>query len=78
MLELTHDEIVLLQQLEKGERCISGNKPRKGLSRLVKAGYVTEQSLNLADTIYTITDLGRTALEAELRRRREQSISNSP
>ncbi|WP_020176628.1 hypothetical protein [Methyloferula stellata] len=64
MLVLIKEEIRLLQDLEKGERTISGNRNRQGLSRLIEAGYVTEQSLNLSDTIYTITALGRTAVQA--------------
>ncbi len=65
MLKLTIDEIALLQELvERGECHISGNKSRQGLSRLVEAGYVNEESLNLSVTSYTITGTGRAAFQA--------------
>jgi hypothetical protein len=61
---LTTDEISLLRQLEKKDRTISGNKSRHGLRRLIDAGYVVEQSLNVSDTIYSITEAGLAALAA--------------
>jgi hypothetical protein len=59
MLELTREELGFLRQLEQGERTISGNKDRRGLGRLIEAEYVKERALNISDTIYTITPLGR-------------------
>jgi transcriptional regulator with XRE-family HTH domain len=64
---LTPVEIALLQQLETRDQTISGNKPRKDLDRLIRFAFVTEGSLNLSDTIYSITDAGRTALTAARR-----------
>jgi hypothetical protein len=61
-LQLTNEERALLQELAVKDRTISGKKPRHGLDRLIKAGYVSEQALNLSDTIYIITDAGRSAL----------------
>jgi hypothetical protein len=61
---LTEDEISLLGQLREKDRTISGNRSRKGLRRLIDAGYVVERSLNLSDTIYSITEPGRAALTA--------------
>ena len=61
MLELTREELGFLRELEQGERTISGNKDRRGLSRLIEAEYVKERALNISDTIYTITRLGRAA-----------------
>jgi transcriptional regulator with XRE-family HTH domain len=55
-------EIDLLQQLEKRDQTISGNRSRRELTSLIKFGFVAEQSLNMSDTIYTITDAGRAAL----------------
>jgi len=66
MSVLTEQEIRLLQELEKGEQTISGNRDRQGLRRLVEAGYVIEQITNISDTIYTITALGRAALRAAI------------
>jgi transcriptional regulator with XRE-family HTH domain len=60
----TDEEISLLRQLNKEDRTISGNKPRQGLDRLINFGYVMVQSLNVSDTIYGITDVGRAALAA--------------
>jgi transcriptional regulator with XRE-family HTH domain len=59
---LTDEEIALLRQLNQEERTISGNKPRKGLDRLVSVGYVTVRSLNVSATLYSITDAGRAIL----------------
>jgi hypothetical protein len=65
MLKLTEDEIALMRELiETGERQISNNKPRQGLDRIVKAGYVTAESLNPSVTTHTITDAGRAAFHA--------------
>jgi hypothetical protein len=61
---LTTEEINLLRKLDKRDRTISGNKSRKGLHRLVNIGHVKEQSLNMSDTVYSITDTGRAALAA--------------
>jgi transcriptional regulator with XRE-family HTH domain len=59
---LTADEITLLRQLQERDRTISGNRSRQGLRRVVEAGFVIEQSLNLSDTIYSLTERGRAAL----------------
>jgi hypothetical protein len=67
MLELTSEELALLRQLEQGERTISGNKDRRGLGRLIEADYVKERALNISDTIYTITPLGRAVAQGVLR-----------
>jgi transcriptional regulator with XRE-family HTH domain len=61
---LTTEEINLLRKLDKRDRTISGNKSRQGLHRLVNIGHVNEQSLNMSDTVYSITDTGRAALAA--------------
>jgi transcriptional regulator with XRE-family HTH domain len=58
----TDEEIVLLDQLAQRDQTISGNKPRAGLARLIKFGYVTEESLNVSDTLYRLTDVGRAIL----------------
>jgi transcriptional regulator with XRE-family HTH domain len=60
----TTEEISLLQQLQRKDRMISGNKSRQGMRRLIDAGYVVEQPLNLSDTIYSLTKTGRAALAA--------------
>ncbi len=59
---LTKDEIDLLCQLQEKHRTISGNKSHQGLRRLIEAGFVVEQPLNLSDTIFSLTDRGRAAL----------------
>jgi DNA-binding transcriptional regulator PaaX len=64
-MELTIDEIAALDELAAAGtrgRTSSGLKSRAGLSRLVKAGYVLEESASLDTVVYVITDLGRTAL----------------
>jgi transcriptional regulator with XRE-family HTH domain len=47
---LTKEEIRLLQQLREKDRAISGNKLRQGLRRLIDAGFVIEQSLNITQS----------------------------
>jgi DNA-binding PadR family transcriptional regulator len=64
-MELTIDEIAALDELAAAGtrgRTSSGLKSRAGLSRLVKAGYVLEESASLDTVVYVITDLGRAAL----------------
>jgi transcriptional regulator with XRE-family HTH domain len=61
---LTTEEISLLHQLQDKDCTISGNKPRQGLRRLIDGGYVVEMSLNISDTIYSITETGQAALAA--------------
>jgi hypothetical protein len=61
-MELTLQEVGLLEELAAQDRTISGAKSRSGLDRLVEAGFVTEQALNISDTIYSITAAGREAL----------------
>jgi hypothetical protein len=65
-MELTSDEIRLLEELERGERTISRNRPRTGLARVISLKYVVETSdaTSLDTTHYNITPLGRAALAA--------------
>jgi transcriptional regulator with XRE-family HTH domain len=60
--KFTDEEIALLEQLAQRDQTISGNKPRAGLARLTKFGYVTEESLNVSDTLYRLTNIGRAIL----------------
>jgi hypothetical protein len=62
MPELTDDERHLLRQLGECERVVSGPQRPKGIQRLVELGYVREESLNIQDLRFTITDAGRAAL----------------
>jgi hypothetical protein len=61
---LTKEEIRLLQQLREKDRTISGNKLRQGLRRLIDAGFVIEKSLNISNTVYSITETVRAVLAA--------------
>jgi hypothetical protein len=61
MLQLTYEEIRLLQELKSRNRTISGHKPRGDFDRLVKGDYVTVRCLN-AETLYSITAKGLAAL----------------
>jgi hypothetical protein len=66
MLQLTYEEIRLLQELKSRNRTISGHKPRGDFDRLVKGDYVTVRCLNVSETLYSITAKGLAALhEAE-------------
>jgi hypothetical protein len=47
---------------ERG-RSISGVAPRAGLVRLVKAAYVAERAASLDAVLYSITAMGRHALD---------------
>jgi len=62
MSQLESKEVELLWQLNDRDQTISGNKPRQGIARLVKIGHVTEQSLNISDTVYSISESGCEAL----------------
>jgi transcriptional regulator with XRE-family HTH domain len=61
---LTTEEVALLGQLQEKDRTISGNKSRQGLRRVVEAGFVIERCLNLSDTVYSLTERGRAALDS--------------
>jgi hypothetical protein len=64
MLQLTYEEIRLLQELKRRNR--SGHKPHGDFDRLVKGDYVTVRCLNVSETLYSITAKGLAALhEAE-------------
>jgi hypothetical protein len=59
---LTSEEIDLLKQLAgagEGGRTITAPAQRGGMTRLVEAGYATEQAVSLATNLYVITTLGR-------------------
>jgi hypothetical protein len=62
MAELTDVEMHLLEQLAKRERVVSGPERPQGIQRLVELGYVLEESLNIQELRFTITDAGRSAL----------------
>ena len=62
MPELTDEERQLLQQLNERERVVSGPQRPRGIQRLVDLGYVREESVNIQDLRFTITDPGRVAL----------------
>jgi hypothetical protein len=65
-IRLSEIEISLLKELKgAGERgrLISGAGSRAGIVRLVKAAYVTEQTVSLDAVLYSITTLGRHALD---------------
>jgi hypothetical protein len=61
-IELTAHEIGYLEKLCEHDQTMTGLKDRSGLKRLVQAVYVTEQSINVQETIYSITEAGRGAL----------------
>jgi hypothetical protein len=61
MPKLTDEERRLLQQLSERERIVSGLQRPQGIQRLVDLGYVREESLNIQDLRFTITDAGRGA-----------------
>ena len=66
MLQLTYEEIRLLQELKGRNRTIRGHKPHGKFDRLVKGDYVTVRCLNVSETLYSITAKGLAALhEAE-------------
>jgi hypothetical protein len=65
-IRLSVSEIGLLKELKgAGERgrLISGPASRAGLVRLVKASYVMEQAVSLDAVLYSITSIGRHALD---------------
>ena len=64
--KLTQQEINYLRELTIGSKTMTGLKDRSGLKRLVDAGYITEDSANVQMTVYSITELGRKALESSI------------
>ena len=65
-IKLTQQEINYLRELTIGRKTMTGLKDRSGLKRLVDAGYITEDSANVQMTVYSITELGRKALELSI------------
>jgi hypothetical protein len=67
-MKLNDTEIVLLRQLrDDGEQTISGNKLRRDLNRVIRAGYVNDVAISVDAVLYRITDFGRAALAAAQR-----------
>jgi hypothetical protein len=65
-IKLTQQEINYLRELTIGRKTMTGLKDRSGLKRLVDARYITEDSANVQMTVYSITELGRKALESSI------------
>jgi len=65
MPNLTDEERLLLRQLAERERVVSGPQRPQGIQRLVELGYVREESLNIQDLRFSITDSGRSVLSIE-------------
>ena len=65
MPNLTDEERLLLRQLAERERVVSRPQRPQGIQRLVELGYVREESLNIQDLRFSITDSGRSALSIE-------------
>ena len=59
------EERLLLRQLAERERVVSGPQRPQGIQRLVELGYVREESLNIQDLRFSITDSGRSVLSIE-------------